>query len=346
MSSWYQQDAAPISEEHRQRALARQGQLTKPPGSLGVLEHCAVALAALQRRDQPQLQRVAIAVFAADHGVAAEGVSAFPQVVTGEMVRNFSTGGAAITVLARELDARFQVINVGTVNPLPALPNVLDRRLAAGTENFCRQAAMSVELCEQALAVGREAIEAVGEADLFIGGEMGIANTTAASALACALLPASAEELVGRGTGVDDAGLRLKTQVIANALQLHASQLDSPFSVLRHLGGLEIAALAGAYIHSAQRGIPVLIDGFICTAAALVALGLNPGIRPWLLFSHCSAERGHRRLVDALEARPLLDLDLRLGEGSGAAVAVPLLRLACALHNQMASFDSAGVSRS
>lgn len=346
LTEWYQQSAAAPSEAQRSQALARQAQLTKPPGSLGVLEHCAVTLAALQGREQPQIRELAITVFAADHGVAAEGVSAFPQVVTGEMVRNFSAGGAAITVLARELGAFFQVVNVGTLNPLPALPHVLDRRLAPGTANFAQQAAMDADLCAQALQVGREVIDDLAAVDLFIGGEMGIANTTAASALACALLAAAPEELVGRGTGVSDEGVRLKTRVIAAALQRHAPALTTPLAALQHLGGLEIAALTGAYVRAAQRGIAVLVDGFICTAAALTALALNPTIRPWLLFSHCSAERGHRRLIEALEARPLLDLDLRLGEGSGAAAAVPLLRLACALHNQMASFDSAGVSRS
>lgn len=346
MNEWFQQPAAAVSEAHRQQAEQRQGQLTKPPGSLGVLERCAIELAALQHRENPQVRQVAIAVFAADHGVAEEGVSAFPQVVTGEMVRNFSAGGAAITVLARELGASFQVVNVGTVNALPALPHVLDRRLAPGTANFSAQPAMSAELCARALMVGREVIDDIGAADVFIGGEMGIANTTAATALACALLPAAPEELAGRGTGVDEQGVQWKARVIAAALRRHARQLTSPLAVLQHVGGFEIAALAGAYIRCAQRGIPVLVDGFICTAAALAAQAMNPTIRPWLLFSHCSAERGHRRLVAALAARPLLDLDLRLGEGSGAAAAVPLLRLACALHNGMASFDSAGVSRS
>lgn len=344
MSEWYEEPAQPESRQHRQAALARQQQLTKPPGSLGVLESCAIQLAALQRRDRPALDSVDIVVFAADHGVAAEGVSAFPQVVTGEMVRNFSGGGAAIAVLARELGASFQVVNMGTAGELPALPRVLDRRLAAGTRNFRQAAAMSAELCAQALATGAEIVEGLPGSSLFIGGEMGIANTTAAAALACALSGASPEDMVGRGTGVDDAGMVLKASVIADALQLHAAQLDTPFGQLRCVGGFEIAALCGAYIRSAQRGIPVLVDGFICTVAALAALRLNPSIEPWLLYSHCSAERGHRRLIELLGARPLLDLDLRLGEGSGAALAVPLLRLACALHNGMASFESAGVS--
>lgn len=346
MNPWYLQAVAAPSAAQRNQALLRQEQLTKPPGSLGVLEHCAVELAAMQGRAQPVLQRVTIVVFAADHGVAAEGVSAFPQAVTAEMVRNFSSGGAAIAVLARELEAAFQVVNVGTVAALPPLPQVLDKRLAAGTGNLRREPAMTAPVCEQALLVGCDVVDVAGPLDLFIGGEMGIANTTAAAALACALMPAQPQEMVGRGTGVDTRGVALKAQVIADALHLHALHLHAPISVLQHLGGLEIAALTGAYIRCAQRGVPVLVDGFICTAAALAAVAINPAVKPWLLFSHCSAERGHRALIEHLGVRPLLDLDLRLGEGSGAAVALPLLRLACALHNQMASFDSAGVSRS
>jgi nicotinate-nucleotide--dimethylbenzimidazole phosphoribosyltransferase len=344
VDTWFEQAAQAESPPHRQAAIARQQQLTKPPGSLGVLESCAIQLAALQRRDAPSIDIIDIVIFAADHGIADEGVSAFPQVVTGEMVRNFSSGGAAITVLARELGANFQVVNVGTVNVLPELPQVLDRRLGAGTRNFNREPAMSAELCAQALAEGRDIVDAITHTDLFIGGEMGIGNTTTAAALVCALLNIAPQDMVGRGTGVDDHGIALKARVIANALQLHAAQLTTPLAILQALGGFEIAALCGAYIRCAQRGIPVLVDGFICTAAALLALRLNPSLQPWLMFSHNSAERGHRLLIEHLDVRPLLNLDLRLGEGSGAAVAVPLLRMACALHNGMASFQSAGVS--
>jgi nicotinate-nucleotide--dimethylbenzimidazole phosphoribosyltransferase len=345
MTSWFEENVRAPSEAHRQAALEHQNQLTKPPGSLGVLEDCAVQLAALQQRVAPAVDNVSVRIFAADHGVASEGVSAFPQAVTGEMVRNFSAGGAAITVLARTLGADFEVINVGTVGVLEDLPGVSDKRVAAGTANFRVAPAMSSDECARALAIGRDSIDALDGADLFIGGEMGIANTTSASALACALLHLPPQDLVGSGTGVDAQGVAHKAHVIADALRLHSAQLTSPLAVLQHLGGFEIAALAGAYIRSAQRGIAVMVDGFICTAAALVALKLNESIRPWLLFSHCSAERGHRRLIEQLDARPLLNLDMRLGEGSGAAVAVPLLRMACALHNQMASFASAGVSR-
>lgn len=352
MTPWYGQFARGPSSEHRQRAFEHQQQLTKPPGSLGVLETCAIELAALQHRDDPRVKKIAITIFAADHGVAEEGVSAFPQVVTGEMVKNFSAGGAAITVLARDLNADFEVVNVGTVDLLPELPAVSDRRIAGGTANFCKQPAMSPAQCELALQIGADTIDtlcvrdAITHVDLFIGGEMGIANTTTAAALACALLNIAPQDIVGRGTGIDDKGVALKARVITSALQKHAVQLNSPFAILQSLGGFEIAALAGSYIRCAQCGIPVLVDGFICTVAALVALQMNESLRPWLLFSHCSAERGHSLLIKHLDVRPLLNLDMRLGEGSGAAVAVPLLRAACALHNGMASFASAKVSQS
>jgi nicotinate-nucleotide--dimethylbenzimidazole phosphoribosyltransferase len=341
---WFQRPAAAIDEGVRERALQRQAQLTKPPGSLGRLEQCAVQLAALQGREAPALEQVLITIFAGDHGVAAEGVSAFPQAVTAEMVRNFAAGGAAITVLARQQNARFQVVNVGTVAPLEPLTQVIDRRIGPGTANLRHEPAMSEQQCLEALAAGREVIDAACPLDLFIGGEMGIANTTTATALACALLPAPPVTLVGRGTGLDASGMEHKTVVIEQALKKHAGLLHEPLSALAAVGGFELAALAGAYLRAAQCGVPVLVDGFICTAAALAAMRINPSVRPWLLFSHCSAERGHRTLIDALTVKPLLELDLRLGEGSGAALALPLLRMACALHNEMASFEAAGVS--
>jgi nicotinate-nucleotide--dimethylbenzimidazole phosphoribosyltransferase len=297
-------------------ASARQGTLTKPPGSLGELESLAVRLASLQGRPLPRAERVWIAVFAGDHGVAAEGISAFPQAVTGEMLRNFAGGGAAIAVLARELDATLEVINLGTVNDPGDIPGVRRRIIAASTANFCEDAAMtSVQL----------------------------GNTTSASALACALLGAAPDALAGAGTGLDAEGITHKTHVIARALHLHA-EADTPRECLRRLGGFEIAALAGAFVAAAQRGLPVLVDGFITSVAALVAVAMRPDARPWLIFAHRSQERGHARVLAELGAEPLLDLRLRLGEASGAAVAVPLLRLACALHNSMATFAEAGVS--
>ncbi len=320
--------------------------MTKPPGSLGRLEDIAVELAAWQGREKPTLERVYITIFAADHGVAEEGVSLFPQAVTAEMVRNFARGGAAINVLARQLDATLEVVNLGTVSEVEALPNVRDERVAAGTANFSKQAAMTIEQCATALQIGRNAAlraKAQG-AQLFIGGEMGIANTTAAAAIASVLLATPPDLVAGAGTGVDSAGVKHKAEVIRKALALHKLPVSEPLEVLRCVGGFEIAGLCGAYIAAAQNGIPVLVDGFISSVAALTAARINPSVRDWMLFSHTSAEQGHQRVLEGLGAKALLQMGMRLGEGSGAAVAVPMLQLACVLHNGMATFAEAGVS--
>ncbi len=343
---WLNMPVATPNEAVRREANARQQNLTKPPGALGQLETLAIRLAALQGVVLPRVDKVMITVFAGDHGVAAEGVSAFPQAVTGEMVRNFARGGAAISVLARQLGATLEVINLGTVNPLGPLDGVKDNHLGPGTANFTVGPAMDGAQLALALHAGRHTAERAKLAgtDLFIGGEMGIANTTAATALACALLDLAPEQLAGPGTGLDAKGVAHKVTVIARALDLHKPHMTSPLEALRRVGGFEIAALAGAYIACAYMGLPVLVDGFIAGSAALVASRLSPGVQDWLLFSHASAEPGHRLMLAALNAQPLLDLGMRLGEGSGAAVAVPLLRMACALHNEMATFAEAGVS--
>lgn len=344
--TWWRQPGRPLDAAAGAAAAQRQTQLTKPPGALGRLEALAIQLAALQGTARPALDRVQITVFAADHGVVAEGVSAFPQAVTGEMVKNFARGGAAISVLARELGARLEVVDLGTVNDPGPLDGVLRLRLAPGSANFTQGPAMTAEQLAQALAAGQAAVErALADGmQLFIAGEMGIGNTTAAAAVACGLLGLSGQDLAGPGTGIDPAGVVRKAAVIDRALALHAEHLAEPAETLRCLGGFELAAIAGACIACAQRGLPLLVDGFIATAAALAAVRLQPTVRDWLLFSHASAEPGHARLMQALAAQPLLDLGLRLGEGSGAAVALPLLRLACALHNGMATFAEAGVS--
>jgi nicotinate-nucleotide--dimethylbenzimidazole phosphoribosyltransferase len=344
--AWLTQSATRPDDHYAGLARARQLQLTKPPGSLGRLEEAAIHLATLQGSERPSLERITITVFAGDHGVAAEGVSAFPQAVTVEMIKNFSRGGAAISVLSRVLGAQLEVVDAGAVRDVGALPGVVAQRAGCGTANFCCEAAMSHEQLAIALDAGRQAVSralAKG-AQLFIGGEMGIANTTAASALACAYLSRQPVELTGPGTGLDAAGVSHKAEVIGRALELHSASMHDPLEILRRLGGFEIAALAGAYITAAQARLPVLVDGFITSTAALAALRINPTIAPWLMLSHASAEPGHRLVVDALGLRPLLDLGMRLGEASGAAVTVPLLRLACELHNGMATFAEAGVS--
>lgn len=344
---------ATLNETIRELALARQGQLTKPPGSLGRLESIAVQLAAMQGAERPQLARVQICIFAADHGIADEGVSAFPQAVTGEMVKNFASGGAAISVLAKTLAAQLEVVNLGTVNDPGEWPAVVRAVIAPMTANFAIEPAMTRSQLAAAVQAGRDSVLRAAGAQLYIGGEMGIANTTSATALACALLQESPQLLAGPGTGLDSHGVAHKALVIDRALALHglfpsppgdAIDGDGALEILRCVGGFEIAALTGAYVTAAQQGIPVLVDGFITTVAALLAVRINPCVRDWLLFGHTSAEPGHQRVLAELDAQPLLQLGMRLGEGSGAAVAVPLLRLACALHNGMATFNEAAVS--
>ena len=344
-TNWLAQPCAALNEASRAAALARQGQLTKPPGSLGKLEAIAVQLSAMQGTDRPQMEHVHISIFAADHGVAAEGVSAFPQAVTAEMVKNFARGGAAISVLAAQLNATLEVINLGTVFPVESLAKVRDERIAPGTANFAQCPAMTETQLATALQAGRAAMLRAKQdgAQLFIGGEMGIANTTSASAIACALLHESPQLLSGPGTGLDDKGVAHKAIVIQRALNLHQASLAQPLDVMLRLGGFEIAALTGAYLAAAQNGIPVLVDGFISSVAALVAVRFNPCVSNWLIFAHTSAEPGHQCVLAALDAKPLLQLGMRLGEGSGAAATVPLLQLACALHNNMATFAEAGV---
>ena len=345
-TSWWENPAAQIDLAARDAAEARQRALTKPPGALGRLESVAVQLAAMQGREQPLLDAVEIVVYAADHGVVDEGVSAFPQVVTYEMVKNFANGGAAINVLARALEASLNVVNLGTVVEAEALPGVTNRVIAPGSANLARSAAMSAAQLDTALQVGSEMVDQglARGMHLFIGGEMGIGNTTAAAAIGCAMLGVEAQAMAGPGTGLDASGVSHKAQVIERALKLHAGALHSPAEILRILGGFEIAALTGSYIRCAQAGVPVLVDGFISTSAALCATRLCAGVERWLLYSHTSAEPGHAAMLRALGAEPLLDLGMRLGEGSGAAVAAGLLRQACALHNEMATFAEAGVS--
>ena len=344
-NAWWLKPAHPIDIDSREQALARQQQLTKPAGSLGQLEAVAVQLAALQGRHAPAVDKVWIAIFAADHGVVAEGVSAYPQAVTGQMLHNFIMGGAAISVLAKQLSAQLDVVDLGTVTPLD-LPGVRHLNLGAGTANFAQGPAMTEGQLHAALAGGRDSVLRAKTAgtELFIGGEMGIGNTTAASAVGCSLMGCPAAQLVGPGTGLDAQGISHKVQVIERALLLHAAQSGDPLGSLQALGGFEVAALVGAYLACAQEGIAALVDGFICTMAALVAVKLNPSCRPWLFFGHRGAEPGHRHVLEALHAEPLLELGLRLGEASGAALAVPLLRLACELHNGMATFAEAAVA--
>lgn len=344
--AWLKEPVARPDENAARLAAERQAMLIKPPGALGRLEALAIRLAAWQKTPIPTADRVRIVVFAGDHGVTGEGVSAFPPSVTAAMVNQFAQGGAAVSVLARALGAELEAINLGTVEDIGPAPGVLGLRLGPGTANFAHGPAMTEHQLALALRAGRDAAERAASAGvrIFIGGEMGIGNTTAAAALGAALLGETPEALAGPGAGLGTEGVRRKAEVIRRALDLHGPYLADPLEALRRLGGFEIGALAGAFVACAQQGLPVLVDGFICTAAALAAERLCPGASGWFLYAHVSAEPGHARMLAALDGKPLLDLGMRLGEGSGAAVALPLLRLACALHAGMATFEEAGMA--
>lgn len=348
MLDWVHNPVKPIAMAAYQHALDRQLRLTKPPGSLGQLEEIAVRLCGMQNSDKPRLARVQISIFAADHGVAEEGVSAFPQVVTREMVRNFAAGGAAISVLAKHLGAELEVVDVGVCHDTGDIAGVINARVAAGTANFMHGPAMTRMQLAAALQAGQEAVARAVDrgAQLFIAGDMGIANTTAATAITCALLGKAAREIAGPGTGLDRIGISHKAAVVQCALDLHSAAIKSPLDLLQRLGGFEIAAMTGAYIAAAQQGLPVLVDGFIASAAALLASHIHAGASTWWFYGHTAAEPGHVYILHELNARPLLNFGMRLGEGSGAAMALPLLRQACILHTKMATFDQAGISTS
>ena len=344
LPDWVYQECPAISTAHREAARVRQGELTKPAGALGRLEALAIDLAGLQHTDRPKAATVPVVIFAGDHGVVAQGVSAYPQAVTIAMMANFAAGGAAISVLARELGSSLEVVDAGTLAEAP-LSGVVTDKPRRGSRDFSTEAALEAAEVAFAFGCGERAVTRATACapDLLVLGDMGIGNTTSAAAIASALLGTSAEATTGHGTGLDAAGRARKARLIDAALARHELRGASPERILCAVGGLEIAAIGGAMIAAARHRIPVLVDGFIVSVAALVASRLNPSCRPYLIFSHRSAEVGHRLVLEGLDARPLLDLDLRLGEGSGAALALPILRLACALHNQMATFAEAAV---
>nr|WP_104201690.1 nicotinate-nucleotide--dimethylbenzimidazole phosphoribosyltransferase [Halomonas saliphila] len=319
--------------------------LTKPPGSLGRLEALAIQLAGITGEAFPAVSPPGAMVFAADHGVAAEGVSAFPQEVTAQMVANFVGGGAAINVFARQIGARLEVVDVGVAAALEG-ESVVHDKVRFGTANFVQEDAMSRDEAVRAIEAGIRAAERATEAGCrsLIVGEMGIANTTASSALLAVLSGEPLTRLVGQGTGIAASRLAHKIAVIERALGARRADPNDPLDVLAKLGGLEIAAMVGACLGAAARRTPLLVDGFIATVAALVACRLCPGARGYLIFAHRSREPGHDVALAQLDARPLLDLELRLGEGTGAALAFPLLEAATRMLVEMATFTSAGVA--
>jgi len=326
------------------QARTRLDSLTKPPGSLGRLERLAVQIAGITGHPRPQLRNPVVVVMAADHGVVAEGVSAYPGTVTAQMVHNFARGGAAINVLARRAGARVVVVDVGVAANLPAELPILHRKVAFGTANLAHGAAMTRVQALAAIDVGLDLAALEHDADVFCLGEMGIGNTTAASTVLAAITGLPVAEVTGRGTGIDDATWNHKVAVIEQALRVNHPDPHDPLDVLARVGGLEIAGLAGLALGAAAARIPILVDGFIATVAALVAAELCPAARGYMVAAHRSVEVGHRAALERLELEALFAFDLRLGEGTGAALALPTLYAALAILDEMATFEEAGVS--
>lgn len=320
--------------------------LTKPPGSLGKLEKIALDYCLMTGTDQPQLGKKRIYTFGADHGVADEGVSAFPRVVTQQMVTNMLSGGAAVNVLSKHVGAELVVVDMGVDWPGEERPGLVDRSVRRGTANMAAGPAMSLDEAEEAVLAGATlASEAAGDGvTLLATGEMGIANTTPSAALFAAMLPCPVEEVTGRGTGVDDEGLLRKIDVIKKSLQVNQERLQSPLETLAAVGGLEIAGICGLILGAAARKIPVVVDGFISSAGALAACRINEAVRDYLFFSHLSQEAGHQTFFRLFDVEPILDLEFRLGEGTGAAMAMPVIEAAIKIYNEMATFSSAGIS--
>lgn len=343
--NWWLDATAQLSASARQQAQAHQNQLTKPQGSLGRLENIAIELAAMQNQVKPQITKPHMLIFAADHGIVAQGVSAFPQSVTIAMLANFVSGGAAVATLCKQQGIALQVINCGTASNCEHLAQITHKPIMAGTHDFSQQAAMSSAQVLTALALGKEHVEQVHAqgCDFLMLGEMGIGNTSAASCLSALLLQQDVITLTGSGTGVAGDAFTHKQNILNASVNRAKALVNTPIQALEQVGGLEIAAIAGAYIRASQLGIPCFVDGFITTAAALLAVKLNPAVRAWLLFSHYSAEQGHGALLTALAAEPLLHLGMRLGEGSGAAVAYATVQQALTIHNNMATFAEAAV---
>jgi nicotinate-nucleotide--dimethylbenzimidazole phosphoribosyltransferase len=353
---------SPLPADAGARAQARLDSLTKPPGSLGRLEEIARQLVGITGAERPSVRRKSVIVMAADHGVTAEGVSAFPQAVTAQMVLNFLRGGAAINVLARHAGARLVVVDMG-VNaefPADAVPadtsgNVgfLRRKVAPGTRNFARGAAMTRDEAVAALTAGIEVVgaEIARGAEMIATGDMGIGNTAASSAIVAAVTGRPVAEITGRGTGINDAGLARKIEVINGALKLHgfspgiSGSVPDALDLLAKVGGLEIGGLAGVILGAAAARRPVVLDGFISGAAALIAAGLAPNVTHYCFAAHRSVEAGHHAILEKLGLKPIVDLDLRLGEGTGAALAMHLIEASAKIYNEMATFAEAGVAK-
>ena len=335
----------PLDQDAMEQARTRQQQLTKPAGSMGRLEEIAIQMAGITHQALPTIQRKAVIIMAADHGVTAEGVSAYPSAVTPQMVLNFLHGGAAINALARHAGAEVVVVDIGVAEDMQH-PQLLSRKVMPGTANMAIGPAMTQAQTQAAITVGMDVATSLIEqgVDIIAMGEMGIGNTTASSAITASLAHVPVQLVTGRGTGIDDAQLAHKVAIIERAIAHNKPDATDPLDVLAKVGGLEIAGLVGVILASAQHGVPVVIDGFISGAAALVATRLVPAVRDYLFAGHVSVESGHHIILEQLKLAPLLDLNLRLGEGTGAVLAITLIDAALRLHREMATFTEAGVS--
>lgn len=337
----------PVDQAAMKSARVHQDRLTKPQGSLGRLEELSIQLAGMTANPFPSVERKAVIVMAADHGVAREGVSAYPADVTPQMVLNFLHGGAAINVLARQANARVVVVDMGVAAEIQDASGGLVRcRIGPGTANLARGPAMTRLQATESIQSGIEIVEAeiARGADIFATGDMGIGNTTPSAAIACALMKEVPENIAGRGTGVDDEGLKRKIGVIARALDVNQPDAGEGLDVLAKVGGFEIGGLAGVILAGAANRKPVVVDGFVSTAAAMIAASLAPPARDYMIAAHLSQERGHRSMLEWLGLNPLLDMNMRLGEGTGAALAFHLIEASARILREMATFDEAGVS--
>lgn len=335
-----------LNQDAMDAAQARQATLTKPPGSLGQLEALSVQIAGITGQSIPAIDDRVIITMAGDHGVAKAGVSAFPQEVTQQMVLNFLYGGAAINVLAKHVGARIVIVDMGVASDLPENPELVDKKVAYGTQNFIEGPAMTHAQAVQAVLSGVEVVESeiAQGLDIVGTGDMGIGNTTPSAAIATVVTGEKPEKIVGRGTGVDDDGLKRKIAAIETALEVNQPDAEDGLDVLAKVGGFEIGGLAGVIIGAAANRKPVLVDGFISTAAAMIAVAIAPAVRPYLISAHRSQEYGHRIMLEWLKLRPLVDLDFRLGEGTGAALGISLAEAACKILSEMATFAEAGVA--
>jgi len=337
----------PLDAKSQKQARVKQDNLTKPKGSLGRLEDLSIQLAGIYRTAAPKIKKKAIFTMAADHGVCAEGVSAYPPEVTAQMVLNFASGGAAINVLGRHVGADVIVVDMGVASDMSWPSSIVSRKVRKGTRNMMRETAMTSSEASDAIMHGAElGVNAAENGYDLIGiGDMGIGNTTAASALTVVFTGRPVAEVTGRGTGLDEDGLQKKIKVIEEVINLRRPDPSRPLDVLQRVGGLEIAGMAGVIIGAASRGVPIVLDGFISSSSALIAAGLAPESKSYMIASHRSVEKGHRAILDYLGLEPILDLRMRLGEGTGAALAMNIIEASCKILNEMATFESAGVSK-